>query len=502
MEQGSKARAQLFELCGTGAGAGEDDQSVLAQISHLTGFRQSRWDGFAEQFTQFDQLTGALRQWPEALVPGGVGPGQVVVGIEVVGHVGTVLAFWRQWHRGAVSDRWATGTGITPPPAWCAQPFRCRRNLESKMHIIVFTHRLASPRSLTVTAQHVALAGVLGGVGIVACAFALYYFTFRYASEIKLPVLQDLVGHFKADETRKNAEFTRQNLDAMAVKLGEMQAQLTRLDALGERVSGLAGVKVQDFRTGDAPGRGGAALPGMRTFTMDEFSRELERLSRGVEGRADFFNVVEAELFNARLKAKRLPTVLPVDAEFNVSGFGMRIDPITGQNAPHEGIDFIAQPGTPIVAAAGGVVLAAEWHHQFGNMVEIDHGGDIVTRYAHASALHVKPGDIVKRAQKIAEVGSTGRSTGPHLHFEVRFKGIAQNPARFLIAAQKPGNLKGERVDAAKVLSPAPSAAMPSAATAAASAPAQPARAERGQVYASARGALGRESGPQITPGR
>lgn len=300
------------------------------------------------------------------------------------------------------------------------------------MHIIVFTHRLASPRSLTLTARHLALAGVLGGLGVAACAFALYYLSFRYAAEIKLPVLQDLVGHFKADETRKNTEFTRQNLDAMAIKLGEMQAQLMRLDALGERVSGLAGVKAQDFRAGEVPGRGGAALAGMRTFTMDEFSGELERLSRGVEGRTDFFNVVEAELFNARLKARRLPTVLPVDAEFNVSGFGMRIDPISGQYAPHEGIDFIAQPGMPIVAAAGGVVLAAEWHHSYGNMVEIDHGGDIVTRYAHASAMHVKPGDIVKRGQKIAEVGSTGRSTGPHLHFEVRQNGAPLNPVRFL----------------------------------------------------------------------
>lgn len=308
-----------------------------------------------------------------------------------------------------------------------------------KMHIIVFTHRLATPRSITVTARHFALASTLALVGVVACAAALYYFTFRYANEIKLPVLQDLVGHFKADESRKNAEYTRQNLDAMAVKLGEMQAQLTRLDALGDRVSGLAGVKVPDFRPGEVPGRGGAVLPGMRAFTMDEFAHELDHLSRGVEGRADFFNVVESELFNARLKSKRLPTVLPVDAEFNVSGFGMRIDPITGQNALHEGIDFIAQPGTPIVAAAGGMVLAAEWHHQFGNMVEIDHGGDIVTRYAHASVLYVKPGEIVRRGQKIADVGSTGRSTGPHLHFEVRFKGVAQNPTRFLIAAQKPG---------------------------------------------------------------
>ena len=307
------------------------------------------------------------------------------------------------------------------------------------MHIIVFTHRLATPKSVTIRIRHVVIMAAFLVFGVITSAAGLYYFSFKYASETNLPALRGLVGHFKQDEIRKNAEYTRQNLDAMAVKLGEMQAQLTRLDALGERVSTLAGVKPHEFRSGGVPGRGGAELPGMRTFTMDELSRELAKLSRGVDNRADFFNVVESELFNARLTAKRLPTVLPVNAEFNVSGFGLRIDPITGQQAQHEGIDFIAQPGTPIVAAAGGVVLAAEWHHSFGNMIEVDHGSDIVTRYAHASALHVKSGDVVKRGQKIAEVGNTGRSTGPHLHFEVRFKGIAQNPARLLIAAAKPG---------------------------------------------------------------
>ena len=307
------------------------------------------------------------------------------------------------------------------------------------MHIIVFMHRLATPKSVTIKAQHVVLASALLLSSVILSACALYYVSFKYASDLNLPVLQGVVGHFKQDESRKNAEYTRQNLDAMAVKLGEMQAQLTRLDALGERVSTLAGVKPQEFRLTEVPGRGGAELPGMRTFTMEEFTREIDKLSRGVDNRADYFNIVESELFNARLKAKRLPTVLPVNAEFNVSGFGLRIDPITGQQAQHEGIDFIAQPGTPIVSAAGGVVLAAEWHHSFGNMIEIDHGGDIVTRYAHSSVLHVKAGEVVKRGQKIAEVGNTGRSTGPHLHFEVRFKGIAQNPARFLLAAVKPG---------------------------------------------------------------
>ena len=130
-----------------------------------------------------------------------------------------------------------------------------------------------------------------------------------------------------------------------------------------------------------------------------------------------------------------MPTVKPVDVEWNASSFGWRIDPITGQQALHEGIDFIADVGTPVFAAAGGVVVFAEFHSQYGNMVEIDHGNDFITRYAHASKLLVKVGEVVRRGRKIAEVGSTGRSTGPHLHFEVRYKGIAQNPARFLQAS-------------------------------------------------------------------
>ena len=102
----------------------------------------------------------------------------------------------------------------------------------------------------------------------------------------------------------------------------------------------------------------------------------------------------------------------------------------------HEGVDFVATPGTGIRAAAAGVVISAERHPQYGNMVEIDHGKDLTTRYAHASKLLVKPGQLVKRGQKIAEVGTTGRSTGPHLHFEVRIRGLAQNPDRFLRMAQ------------------------------------------------------------------
>lgn len=304
------------------------------------------------------------------------------------------------------------------------------------MHIIVFAHRLATPRSVTLTVRHLAFVAVLATVTMLSGAVAIYFFGIKYAASIKLPLLEAMLKSVQADDLRKSDEFLRQNLNAMAVKLGEMQAQLMRLDALGERVSGLAGLKSQEFRSSDPPGRGGAVSAPPRDLSMHEFERELDRLSRGLENRSDHLNVAESELFHAKLKSKRLPTALPVNAEYNASGFGLRIDPITGQSAMHEGIDFITQPGAPIAAAAGGVVIAAEWHHSFGNMIEIDHGGEIVTRYAHASVMLVKAGDIVKRGQKIAEVGSSGRSTGPHLHFEVRYKGRAQNPAKFLQAAQ------------------------------------------------------------------
>ena len=304
------------------------------------------------------------------------------------------------------------------------------------MHIIVFAHRLATPRSVTLTVRHLTLAAAFAAVTMLSGAAAIYYFGIKYAGSVKLPILESMLNSAQADGMRKNDEFMRQNLNAMAIKLGEMQAQLMRLNALGERVSGLAGLKPQEIRNSDPPGRGGAVTEPVRDLSMQDFTRELDRLARGLEDRSDHLNVAESELFHAKLKSKRLPTALPVNAEYNASGFGLRIDPITGQSAMHEGIDFITQPGAPIVAAAGGVVIAAEWHHSFGNMIEIDHGGDIVTRYAHSSIMLVKAGDIIKRGQKIAEVGSSGRSTGPHLHFEVRYKGQAQNPAKFLQAAQ------------------------------------------------------------------
>lgn len=305
------------------------------------------------------------------------------------------------------------------------------------MHIILVSSRLTRARSLTLTSAHVAAGAVALAGMVVVLAGALFYASVRHAAHIGLPVVESLVLSAQQDQARKAGDFLRENLNAMAVKLGQMQAQLMRLDALGERLSGLAGIKAQEFRFGEVPGRGGAVSTSSppHDLSLDEFSQQLDALSKQMENRTDYLGIVESTLFDARVKRKLMPTITPVDASWNASSFGWRIDPITGQNALHEGIDFIADVGTPIFAAAGGVVVAAEYHSQYGNMVEIDHGNDFVTRYAHVSKLFVKVREVVRRGRKIAEVGSTGRSTGPHLHFEVRNKGVAQNPARFLQAS-------------------------------------------------------------------
>ena len=157
------------------------------------------------------------------------------------------------------------------------------------------------------------------------------------------------------------------------------------------------------------------------------------------------FTLVESRLFQARLSALMVPNTQPVDAAVG-SGFGFRRDPFTDRPALHTGLDFEAESGSPIVAAAGGVVIGVGRHPAYGNLLEIDHGNGLVTRYAHCSSIKVKPGDIVKRGHVVALSGNTGRSTGPHLHFEVLVDGVPQDPAKFLAGASAFAAARGGRV--------------------------------------------------------
>jgi murein DD-endopeptidase MepM/ murein hydrolase activator NlpD len=184
---------------------------------------------------------------------------------------------------------------------------------------------------------------------------------------------------------------------------------------------------------GQQPGQGGApsSIPS-RDLSLGDLEQQVEALTRAVEDRGDRLGILESLLTLDNARKKLVPTMAPVHGAWNSSQFGWRIDPFSGQRAFHEGVDFNAHHGAEIRAAAGGVVVYTDLHPQYGNMVEIDHGNDLVTRYAHASKLLVKAGDVVLSGAKIAEVGRTGRATGTHLHFEVRHRGVAQNPTQFL----------------------------------------------------------------------
>lgn len=303
------------------------------------------------------------------------------------------------------------------------------------MQIILVDRRLARARTITVKAQHLVAALVLLTLSIVVVSTVFSLLTVRAASALPLPFVSDVIAFVTRDQAERKEQYVRDNVSAMTRQLGEVQAQLLRLDVLGERVAKAAGIRPEEFRFRELPGRGGALGSAMSFTDLDS---ELQGLTRGVEQRADYLAVVEAELRSQQVRKALLPGSQPVADGYIGSGFGWRTDPFTREMTRHDGVDFAAPQGTPIHAAAGGVVVVAELHPVWGKVVEIDHGNQLMTRYAHASRLTVVAGELVKRGHKIAEVGSTGRSTGPHLHFEVHSKGVAQNPAKFLFADGSP----------------------------------------------------------------
>jgi murein DD-endopeptidase MepM/ murein hydrolase activator NlpD len=315
------------------------------------------------------------------------------------------------------------------------------------VHIILVSDRLATARTIVLTGRHLALAAATLLAVIVLLSSLVSYFTVRHAAEIRLPFLQEMVQATMAENTRASREKVRENLNAMAVRLGEMQAQLMRLDSMGDRLAGLAGVKREEIgavATSVKDGRGGPLVQ-PTPLSPEDLRQAVDLLAHQLESKTDAMSLLESQLLDERIRKKQLPTSLPIESSWNASSFGWRVDPFTGESAIHAGVDFPAEVGAPIRSAAAGVVVNVETHPSYGNMVDIDHGDDLVTRYAHCSKVFVQPGALVKRGQIVAQVGTTGRSTGPHLHFEVRIKGVAQNPNRFLQMAQAAGNRQAHR---------------------------------------------------------
>ena len=249
----------------------------------------------------------------------------------------------------------------------------------------------------------------------------------------------------------------QKHLDAYAVQMGELQARIMRLDAQSERLAKLAGEKKgpapltkSNVPSPNAPSpnapslnsplskpsaanRGGPLVLSSPYTEMD-LQKHIAELTARVEFETEYLSELEATLLQQSMLKGVLPNRSPIRAAFNSSSYGWRIDPFNGNKAFHEGLDFSANAGAPIFAAAGGIVSAAETMPDYGKIVIVSHGSGLETRYAHTSKILVKVGERVEKGQVVALVGNTGRSTGPHLHYEIRLNGNALDPRKYLNA--------------------------------------------------------------------
>jgi len=246
---------------------------------------------------------------------------------------------------------------------------------------------------------------------------------------VRTAQLQDKVQQ-QAAELAASRNSSQREINALAARLGELQAQANRLNALGERLTRAGQLQDGEFDF-DQPVPTGGAGP-VRDMPRNELNRELSSLEREYSAAGQQLSVMESLLFNRELDRNAVPSRDPIANSYITSGFGGRADPIVGGHQFHKGIDFKASVGDPVLAVADGVVSFSGVRSGYGNVVEIDHGNGYVTRYAHNSRLLGRVGDLVRAGQQIAKAGSTGRSTGAHVHFEVWERGRVVNPRKFL----------------------------------------------------------------------
>ena len=231
-------------------------------------------------------------------------------------------------------------------------------------------------------------------------------------------------------------------VNALAARLGELQAQATRLNALGERLTQMGKLKDGEFDFDEPVGVGGGDEP-VNDMPVQSLKQDLGQLEQQFYASGQQLNVLASLIFDHQLEQNSVPSRMPIRNTYITSGFGGRADPFDGGSAFHKGVDFHANVGDPVMSVADGVVSYAGVRGGYGNVVEVDHGNGYVTRYAHNSRLVVKVGDLVRAGQQVAKAGSSGRSTGAHVHFEVWADGRVVNPRKFLGDTNTPVGRRG-----------------------------------------------------------
>jgi murein DD-endopeptidase MepM/ murein hydrolase activator NlpD len=220
-------------------------------------------------------------------------------------------------------------------------------------------------------------------------------------------------------------------VDAITARLGDMQAQIMRLNALGERLVQMSGLSPKEFDFQDPPPQGGPEDGPVKDYTIKEIATELGSVVSLLKDRKRKLEILEEAIMDKDLAAGSVPAGWPVNSGYISSNYGLRIHPTRHRRLFHQGVDFAAPHGTPIIAVADGDVVFSGRRQGYGRIVEVRHASGYVTRYAHNSANLVQEGQHVRKGQKIAAVGATGTATGPHCHFEVLKDGESLNPIRF-----------------------------------------------------------------------
>lgn len=281
----------------------------------------------------------------------------------------------------------------------------------------------------------------LASVALVGVA-AVFFVGFKAATTLGVSHPQQQVVEWRSDlaEQRSLVQDARrratENLDALALRLGRLNAHVIRLDALGNRLTKMAGLDGGEFDFDSAPSLGGPEEP---LAVSDDFKgpnliSALDALGEQVSDRAQQLDILEDFLLNRKLSSEVKPQGRPVSSGYMSSYFGQRSDPFTGRPAFHKGIDFAGKEGQDVVAVASGVVTWSSSRYGYGELVELNHGNGYVTRYAHNAENLVAVGDTVKKGELVAKMGSTGRATGPNLHFEVLQHGKVVNPLTYIKA--------------------------------------------------------------------
>ncbi len=305
------------------------------------------------------------------------------------------------------------------------------------MNIILVTKRLGSVNTLTLSGMSVAALALFAFLAIPATTLYLGYQVGIKVADSEYPMIAETWNQVYTQQKQEIAEVkrdTEDNLSALALKLGQMQAHVTRLDALGQRLVEFSDLNNGEFDFSQPPARGGPLLADntQTEFQVPDFLMQLDELTSQLDDRQQQLSVLESVLINQNLHDEVIPTGRPILKGWVSSRYGKRADPFTGKQEFHKGIDLAGKKGSAVIAVASGVVMWSGDRYGYGNMVEINHGNGYVTRYGHNEETLVKIGDTVRKGQQIATMGSSGRSTGPHVHFEVWNNGRTEDPIRFI----------------------------------------------------------------------